>query len=185
VPQTGVTNNEWDVNSTTENYERLNSAPATTLNFLGFDVSTSVFVDSFSVNAQDTGPQGLAFNPDGTKMFIVGDGLDKVYEYSLSTGFDVSTSSFVRNFDLSGQETTPQAIAFNPAGTKMFILGNTGDDVNEYTLSTGYNISTASFVDSFSVSAQETSPKGLAFSTDGTKMFIVGSDGDDVNQYTL
>jgi hypothetical protein len=72
VPQTGVTNNEWDVNSTTENYERLNSAPATTLNFVGFDVSTAVFVDSFSVSAQETSPQGIAFNTDGTKMFIVG-----------------------------------------------------------------------------------------------------------------
>jgi hypothetical protein len=29
-------------------------------------------------------------------------------------------------------------------------------------------------VDSFSVAGQETSPQGIAFNTDGTKMFIVG-----------
>jgi hypothetical protein len=37
----------------------------------GFDVSSASFVDSFSVSAQDTAPTGIAFNADGTKMFIV------------------------------------------------------------------------------------------------------------------
>jgi hypothetical protein len=72
VPQSGVTNNNWDVNSTTENYTRLNSAPATTLDWVGFDVSTASFVDSFSVAGQDTVPIAIAFNTNGTKMFIVG-----------------------------------------------------------------------------------------------------------------
>jgi DNA-binding beta-propeller fold protein YncE len=185
VPQTGVTNNEWDVNSTTENYERLNSAPATTLNFVGFDVSTAVFVDSFSVSAQEINPTDIAFNPDGTKMFIVGSTGQDVNEYTLSTGFDVSTASFVDSFSVASQDTFPTGIAFNPAGTKMFIVGATGQDVNEYTLSTGFDVSTASFVDSFSVASQETFPNGIAFNTSGTKMFIVGTNGDEVNEYTL
>ena len=42
-----------------------------------------------------------------------------------------------------------------------------------------------SFVDSFDVSSQETNPNGLAFSADGTKMFVIGTRGDDVNEYTL
>ena len=67
----------------------------------------------------------------------------------------------------------------------MFVVGNIGDDVNEYTLTTGFDVSTASFVDSFDVSSQETNPFGLAFNTDGTKMFVVGYTGDDVNEYTL
>ena len=41
------------------------------------------------------------------------------------------------------------------------------------------------FIDAFSVAAQETSPTGLAFNTDGTKMFVVGAAGDDVDEYTL
>jgi glutamine cyclotransferase len=150
-----------------------------------FDLSTAVFVDAFSVSAQDTNPRGIAFNTDGTKMFITGDAGDDVNEYTLSTGFDVSTASFVDSFSVSAQETSPYGIAFNTDGTKMFIVGFDGDDVNEYTLSTGFDVSTASFVDSFSVSAQETAPVGIAFNTDGTKMFIVGANGQDVNEYTL
>ena len=152
----------------------------------GFDASTASFVDSFSVSSQEADPSGLAFNADGTKMFVVGrtDARD-VNEYTLSTGFDVSTASFVDGFSVSSQDSSPQGLAFNTDGTKMFVTGDNGDDVNEYTLTTGFDVSTASFVDSFSVSSQETFPSGLTFNADGTKMFIIGKTGDDVNEYTL
>ncbi len=67
----------------------------------------------------------------------------------------------------------------------MFVVGTSGDDVNEYTLTTPFDVSTASFAGSFSVSSQESSPTGLVFSANGAKMFVVGSSGNDVNEYTL
>ena len=139
----------------------------------------------FHVGAQEADPSGITFNNDGTKMFIVGYSGDDVNEYSLSTGFDVSTASYVQNFSVSAQETAPSGITFNNDGTKMFIVGYSGDDVNEYSLSTGFDVSTASYVQNFSVSAQETGPTGITFNNDGTKMFIVGYSGDDVNEYSL
>ena len=152
----------------------------------GFDVSTASFVDSFSVTAQETLPQGVAFNNDGTKMFVIGGAGDDVNEYALTTGFDVSTASFVNDFSVAAQETFPTAVAFNNDGTKMFVMGFDGDDVNEYTLSTGFRTSgVVTFIDSFSVALQDTAPRGLAFNNDGTKMFVSGGDGDDVNEYTL
>jgi len=152
-----------------------------------FDVSTASFVDSFLVPAEENAPTGLAFNTDGTKMFVVGFFGDAVYEYTLSSAFDVSTSSFVDSFSVAAQETVPTGLAFNTDGTKMFVVGQSGGvRVNEYTLSSAFDVSTASFGGfSFSLSAQEIFPRGLAFSSDGTKMFVVGTVGDDVNQYTL
>ncbi len=143
------------------------------------------FVDSFDVSSQETLTNGLTFNTDGTKMFVVGNYGQDVNEYTLTTGFDVSTASFVDSFDVSAQEHNPYGLAFNTDGTKMFVVGCNDDDVNEYTLTTGFDVSTASFVDSFDISSQENVPSGLAFSADGTKMFVVGSSGDDVNEYTL
>ena len=151
----------------------------------GFDVSTATFVDGFSVRSEDLIPSGLAFNNDGTKMFVVGQRDDDVNEYTLSTGFDVSTASFVDAFDVSNEESSPLDLKFNHNGTRMFVTGYNGKDVNEYTLSTGFDVSTASFVDSFSVSSEESAPTGLAFNDDGTKMFVSGKTGDDVNEYTL
>ena len=146
---------------------------------------TPTFVGDFSVNSQDTSPEGMAFNTDGTKMFIVGDQNDNVYEYACSTGFDVSTCTLEDTQDVSGQDTIPRGIAFNTAGTKMFILGDATNDVTEYSLDTGFDISDNLTVvgEPFSVQDQEVTPNDLAFNTDGTKMFIVGPAGDDVNEY--
>ena len=157
-----------------------------------FDVSTSTFRDingdgtGFDISSQDAVPLGLKFNNDGTKMFIVGNTGDDVNEYTLTTSFDVKSARFVDRFSVNSEDITPIGIAFNNDGTKMFVLGHAGVDINEYTLSTGFDIkSTVSFVDSFDVSDQETIPRDLVFNNDGTKMFVVGNDGDDVNEYTL
>ena len=69
-----------------------------------FDASTAGFVHSFDVSSQNTIPSGVAFSADGSKMFVTGfDGGD-VYEYTLSTPFDVSTADFVDSFDVSSQD---------------------------------------------------------------------------------
>ena len=150
-----------------------------------FDVSTASHVDTLSVSAQDTYPKGHAFNSDGTKMFVVGLTGKDVNEYTLSTGFDVSTASFVDSFSVSSQETAPVGITFNTDGTKMFVIGHSGADVNEYTLSTGFDVSTASYDSNFSVSSQEIYPSSVTFSNDGKKMFVIGINDDEVNEYSL
>ncbi len=151
----------------------------------------------FDVSAQDTQPRGIAFNNDGTKMFIVGDAGNDINSYTLSTGFDLSTRTFYdingygSGFDVSGQDLTPQYIKFNNDGTKMFVSGNTGKDINSYTLSTGFDLSTATFDDingngtGFDISDQDVQTRGIAFNNDGTIMFYIGNTDDDINVYTL
>jgi len=154
----------------------------------GFDVSTASYASkSFSVSSQGTAPTGIAFNTDGTSMFIVGANSDTVFQYTLSTGFDVSTASYAsKSFSVASQEITPNGLAFNTDGTSMSIVGSSNETVFQYTLSTGFDVSTASYASkSFSVAAQERTPQALAFNTDGTSMFIVGSSNDTVFQYTL
>lgn len=146
----------------------------------GFDVSTASYSQSFSVSAQLGNSKGIAFNTDGTKMFVVGG--NDAYEYDLGTGFDVSTASFSQDIIL--QSINSQDIAFNSDGTKMFTI-HSSEDVDEYDLSSGFDLSTASYSQSFSVTSEDLNPEGLAFNPDGTKMFVVGGDGDDVNEYTL
>jgi hypothetical protein len=91
----------------------------------------------------------------------------------LSTGFDISTASYSKNFSVAAQTPLPMDLTFNNDGTKMFIMGRDPDDVNEYDLSTGFDVSSASYSQNFSVAAQETAPTGvLPFNNDGTKMFI-------------
>jgi len=96
----------------------------------------------------------------------------------------IINATFVDSFSVATQESTPSGVAFSSDGTKMFVVGTSGDAVHEYTLGTAFDVSTASFVDSFSVAAQDGNPTDVAFSSDGEKMFILGS-GDAVYEYTL
>jgi sugar lactone lactonase YvrE len=152
------------------------------------DVSTASYASkSHSVAAQDSAPTGLAFSSDGFKMFVVGTTNDTVYQYTLTTAWDVSTASYAsKSFSVAAQETTPQGLAFSSDGFTMFVVGDTNDTVYQYTLTTAWDVSTASYASkSFSVAAQDTVPLGLAFSSDGFTMFVVGFTNDTVYQYTL
>lgn len=150
-----------------------------------WDLSTLSYVQNFSCASQDSSIAGTFFKPDGTKMYVVGIVNDRVNEYNLSTAWDISTASFSQNFNLNTEEPAPRAIYFKPDGTKMFITGQTGDEINEYSLSTAWDVSTASASQVFDVSSQETSPQGLFMSPNGDKLYIVGYNSDAVFQYSL
>jgi hypothetical protein len=149
-----------------------------------WDISTATFAQSFSVSAQDTIPQGLFFRPDGLKVYIVGREADKANEYNLSTAWDISTAAFVQFFSVTAQNTEPAGIYFTEDGAKMFVVGYGSPSVHKYDLSTAWDISTATFVQSFSVVAQDTTPTGLFFQPGGIKMYVSGPDSDAIHEYT-
>jgi 6-phosphogluconolactonase (cycloisomerase 2 family) len=153
-----------------------------------FDLSTASYDSvSFSVAGQDTGPTGLAFSDDGTKMYVCGYQNDSVYQYTLSSAFDLSTASYdTVSFSVAGQDANPFSIVFNPNGTKMFMVGVSTDTVYQYSLSLAWDLSSASYDSvSLAVSGQDATPFSAKFNPDGTKMFLVGNANDSVFQYTL
>jgi DNA-binding beta-propeller fold protein YncE len=141
---------------------------------------------SFDVSAQDTNPYGIAFNNDGSKMYMLGAINDSVHQYTLSTPFDLATASYDSvSLDVSAQDTSPYGIAFNSDGSKMYMVGITNNSVHQYTLSTPFDLSTASYDSvSFSVAGQDSAPLGIAFNNDGSKLYMVGAASDSVHQYT-
>ena len=142
---------------------------------------------SFSVATQETVPTGVWFKDDGTKMYIVGSSNDNIYQYSLSTAWDVSTASYDSvSLSVATQETIPEALFFKSDGTSLYIVGRDSNSVFQYDLTTAWDISTGSYASkSMSVSSQETAPRGLYFKDDGTKAYIVGTANDTVYQYAL
>jgi hypothetical protein len=154
----------------------------------GFDLSTASYDSvSFDFSSQGTGGPSLALSNDGTKLFVFTYSNKTVFQYSLSTAFDLSTASYDSiSFSVGSQDTDTNDITFNNAGTKMYMVGNTNNSVFQYSLSTAFDLSTASYDSvSFSFSSQDTSPYDMAFNSNGTKMYMVGTTDDTIYQYSL
>jgi len=154
-----------------------------------FDISSASYTQSFSVSSQSTDPVGLVFSPDGTSMYVVSGvyppGAKNIFQYALTTAFDISTASLSKDFDSSGQDSQARGIQFNADGTKMFINGVTGDAYYQYSLSSAYDISTGSYDSvSFSLSSQDGNMEDVVFNADGTKFYGVGLNTSKIFQYS-
>ncbi|MEP2611117.1 MAG: Ig-like domain-containing protein, partial [Cyclobacteriaceae bacterium] len=154
-----------------------------------YDLSTGVTEDgsAFPVSDQVEPPRDVVLSANGKKMFVLG--ATAVYQYSLVVPNRVFNGVSYDNvsFSVSSQDASCFSLSFNEEGSRMFILGGTGKDINQYNLLNPFDLSSgASFAgDPFGVSGQESFPRGVALSQSGNRMFVVGTTGDDVNQYSL
>ena len=151
-----------------------------------WDITSATHNQDYDASSSTTNIQAVIFNDDGTKMYLPNASTNTLYQYSLSTPWDISTTSYdTKSLDASTQESQLRKAFFKPDGTKVFLTGSIGDAVYEYDLSTPWDISTSTYVATFSVSSQETSPSSLFFNPDGTKMFLGGVVTDSIYQYSL
>jgi DNA-binding beta-propeller fold protein YncE len=152
-----------------------------------WDVSTASYDSvNLALSALITIGSGIFFNPDGTKFFIPCRGSDYIYEYDLSSAYDISTASYnsVR-INVVSVDNTPEGVYFSPTGDKMFFAGAGNDAVYQYSLSSNFDLSSATYDSlSFSVATQDTVPSGLSFKSDGSKMYILGLGTDTIYQYS-
>ena len=166
----------------------IGSAPTVGSVTVGYDISNSVYQNKFgSTDAQTIEISGIYLKPDGTKMYISDIDTDKVFQYSLSTAWDVSTSSYDSKFvSTVGEDAYPNGIYFKSDGTKMWMIGGT-TSMYQYTLTTAWDISTASY-DSVSYNYDNDvniSGRCIFFRADGLKMYLLGTGNYDVLSYTL
>jgi len=153
-----------------------------------FDISTASYdLVSFSVSAQETNPSSMIFSADGTRMYVTGYDSDSVHQYTLGTAFDVNTASYNSiSLNVSSEETQPRGVEFDSSGNKMYIIGTATGSIFQYTLSTAFDLSTASYDNvSFDVGAQDSAPKSFSFNSDGKKMYVLGSLSNTVYEYSL
>ena len=138
----------------------------------------SAFVDDIDVPANTSSgqniPHGITFNPDGTKMFIVGASANRFIQFSLSTPFDISEATLLAgdHCTFTGDADDAVQIVFNSDGSRVFLVDDddAGNDVEIYDLTTNYDVSTCS--NSGNKDFSSTNLKGMQFSNDGRKLFL-------------
>jgi sugar lactone lactonase YvrE len=153
-----------------------------------WDISTlnTTATDSFSLASQTSNPRDIWVSSDGEKFYVLSsDNPDTVYQYSLSSAWDLTTASYAsKSYNVSSQVDTGTGLSFNSDGTKMYVLDNVPDDVFQYSLSTAYDVSTASYDNSaLDVSSQDNSPLGLFVDIAENRVFVGGLQNDTVYQY--
>lgn len=152
------------------------------------DVDTAVYDNKFIyVGGQDSKPVGVEFNPDGTKMYIVGFSRNRVHQYSLSVPWDIETATYTGKYKtMDSQDLLSRGVAFNPNGTRMYLVGTAQDTVFQSSLSVPWDILTVTYAEkSKYVGDKDINPFDLIFSSDGMRMYIMGYSTKTVYQYSL
>ena len=203
-----------------------------------WDISTAVYYNSLNVNSGNTAPKSFYIKNDGTKIYLIGSSQDRISSFTLSTAWDITTGSVDSYFiDMTPYDTAPDILFFSPDGTKfyteytlkflqwnlstawdistatpgitentllfpsyeissrglvlkpdgtkMYITGTSGDDINEFNLSTAFDLSTATYIQNFSFSSQDANPSDIFFKPDGTKLYMCGTSSDCFSSYDL
>ena len=176
-----------------------------------YDISTFTEVDEsteanngFEINENDVGQpetdvddasdgvHGLAFNSDGTKLFLTSNthhsGLSKVYEFDVTTAFELTTASYTNKFydiNANGGLDDTGGIQFSKDGRQMFIVESDDYEIHQWSLSSGFDLSsTITYRGSYDMTAHytdqvdsitNTEAKSLEFNNDGSKLYVTFS----------
>jgi hypothetical protein len=138
-------------------------------------------------------PRDLFFKPDGTRLFVIGNGQDDIESVDLPTAWDLSSiesTATVTSVNLAGSANVGgrgfegnlygMHVANDPNdtstyGKKFFVVGDSTDEVQEYTCTTAWDLSTMS-ADATAVfdlrTDHGTSVYSITFNDDGTIMYI-------------
>ena len=176
-----------------------------------YDISTFTEVDEndvesngFEINANyegkpetdvddaSDGVHGLAFNSDGTKLFLTSNthhsGLSKVYEFDVTTAFELTTASYTnKSYDINanGGLDDTGGLQFSKDGKQMFIVESDDYEIHQWSLSSGFDLSsTITYRGSYDMTAHytdqvdsitNTEAKSLEFNNDGSKLYVTFS----------
>ena len=139
--------------------------------------------------------QGVEISDDGRKLFLIffdADDADvgaRLYEFDLSTPYDVSTLSLVSTAGIELPNTisganNPSGLKFSSDGKRIFIISHASNgSISQISLNNAYDTSSFTFDGGLSlstgVSPSNIQPRGITFSANGLKLYI----GNDNNQY--
>jgi hypothetical protein len=137
---------------------------------------TSADVTSLINGSSTPGTVQPMVDPSGTKVYLPEFSNKKIRQLSLSTANDLTST--ISNVGVSS------ALSYNFAnfqmsrdGNSAYALNTSGNTINQYNLSTAWDITTMSTTAASSISFSPPSgnwvERGLHFNTDGTELYII------------
>jgi hypothetical protein len=151
-----------------------------------WDIGSAVYGGvSLLVTAQDENPVGIAFRPDGAKLYLLGNATNTVYEYALATAWAIGSATYGGvSLTVTAQDANPVGIALDADGTKLYVLGNATNEIYEYGATSGLGAAVYSGIHVL-VTPQDANPVGFAFGDGGAKLYLMGNASNAVYEYDL
>jgi sugar lactone lactonase YvrE len=150
-------------------------------------LATASYANKSYTAGQESTPYAVFFRPDGLRMYVIGIGSNSVFQYNLSTAWDVTTATYQTNFGLSAQSiTSAMGLWFNTDGTKMYVHDYGISRTYQYSLTTAWDVTTATYSSKFfTVSSYSGNCRSFCFSKDGTKIYYVRRGNAEIIQIPL
>lgn len=145
-----------------------------------WDISTASSVSNETIVNE---ARGIDFKSDGTKMFVTD---SDVYQHTLSTAWDTTTESYDSISLSSNSGKRVSGVRFADSGSRLLLtLLNTSSpyvSIEGFTLSTAYDLSTATFDDSLT---ETTDIRAAEYKPDGTRFFAQESGSSVILEYEM
>ena len=177
--------------STSRNIQEHRLSTAWDITTASFDSPNAVEFELYYGDS-DVTFSDLTFSIDGTKMYVsesgVG-GIENVRQYSLSTGYDLTTASYEKTKALT--EGSPTVLEFSEDGSRLYVI-TSGRDVigHQYDLSTPWDVATLSYNSpqdyDYGAAGDITSLASIAFKPDDERVYwVFDSAIETIFQYKM
>jgi hypothetical protein len=173
--------NLYTVGSATDNVRRYTlSVP--------YNISTTTYVSNLYVGALEGTPFGIALDPSGSNLYVVGTSADRIFKYTLSTPFDITTGVINSNLNVGAAVTgegAPVSLYFKPDGSSLYLLGSSTCKIFQFNMSTGWDITTATLAGNTYIGGYDLTPRGVSFKSNGSNVLIGGQATDQIYSIPL
>lgn len=154
-----------------------------------FDLATASYNTTLTSNAKGTASSASAMiaSYDGKHFFLSDPDLDRIIAFPLTTDWDFSSyNDLVYEIRTGGDTVAPSGMYFKTDGLTLFVLASFEKKVHKYTLTTAWDLGTASYVEKSTNALAQGSELGtLYFSSSGLKMYTCDVIGNIMYQYSL
>jgi lambda family phage minor tail protein L len=163
-----------------------------TIHAIGLDFSTItespvVYLDNYGVWQPDTpsdyetniyavSPNAMAWDSTGNNLYISRKDTGKIYQYYTDTVYDITTLYHYSGYelDISNQDVHFTGICFANSGTYLYAAGFNTNKIFRYTLSTPYDIRTATHDQTYQASTE------ISTNSYNLQGLFINESGDDI-----
>lgn len=153
-------------------------------------VSSAQRIRNTNIKWQDSRARDIYVKEDGTKLYLIGQECNTVFEYDRNP--ETGALKLRAKKEVKSNGVKHESVIFNPKGTMMFVTDGRNRRIAAYTLSTAFDVKTASkdAIATYTVSSDITSYlEDIKFSNDGKKLFVLQTSGginnSGIYEYTL